>query len=71
MPTKKFRSRKIANGSPNAVWNRMSPEHGVEEMRPVVEREDRDQRHLQRHDEHATTTTNSQSRPGKSSQAKA
>ena len=25
IPRKKFRSRKIANGSPNAVWNRISP----------------------------------------------
>ncbi len=24
-PMKKFRSRKIANGSPNAAWNRMIP----------------------------------------------
>ena len=24
MPTKKFRSRKIANGSPNALWKRIS-----------------------------------------------
>ena len=25
IPMKKFRSRKIANGSPNAVWKRISP----------------------------------------------
>ena len=25
IPTKKFRNRKIANGSPNAAWNRISP----------------------------------------------
>ena len=25
IPTKKFRSRKIANGSPNAAWKRMIP----------------------------------------------
>jgi hypothetical protein len=25
IPMKKLRSRKIANGSPNAVWKRMSP----------------------------------------------
>ncbi len=51
IPMKKFRSRKIANGSPNAVWKRIRPEDRVEEPERVVEREDRDQRHLQRHDE--------------------
>ena len=51
IPMKKLRSRKIANGRPNAVWKRIEPEHGVEEAERVVEREDRDQRHLQRHDE--------------------
>ena len=51
IPMKKLRSRKIANGSPNAVWKRIEPEHGVEDARGCCRAEDRDQRHLQRHDE--------------------
>ena len=27
IPTKKLRSRKIANGSPNAAWKRITLEH--------------------------------------------
>ena len=50
-PTKKLRSRKIANGSPKAAWKSAMPYHGVEEPERVVEPEHRDQRHLQRHDE--------------------
>ncbi len=48
---KKFRSRKIANGSPNAVWKRIETWDRVEEPEVVVQREDRDQRHLDRDDE--------------------
>ena len=51
IPMKKLRSRKIANGSPNAVWKRISPSTVSNRSEVVVEREDRDQRHLQRHDE--------------------
>ena len=50
IPTKKLRSRKIANGSPNAAW-KSTIEHRVVKPDLVVEREHRDQRHLQRHDE--------------------
>ena len=41
----------MANGSPNAVWKRIRLEDGVEDPEGVVEREHRDQRHLQRDDE--------------------
>ena len=51
MPMKKFRSRKIANGSPNAMWNSTSPRIVSNMPSVVVEREDRDQRHLDRHDQ--------------------
>ena len=51
IPMKKLRSRKIANGSPNAVWKRTRPSTVSNRPSVVVEREDRDQRHLQRHDE--------------------
>ena len=51
IPMKKLRIRKIPNGSPNATWNRIEPEHRVEQAGVLVEREDRDQRDLQRHDE--------------------
>ena len=53
IPMKKFRSRKIANGSPKATWKRMIPMHRVEQAERVVEPEHRDQRHLHRHDEQA------------------
>ena len=48
---KKLRRRKIANGRPKAVWNRIRPSVGVEDAERVVELEHRDQRHLQRHHE--------------------
>ena len=48
-PTKKLRNRKIANGSPNAVWKRTSPSTVSTDPEVVVEGEDRDQRHLHRH----------------------
>ena len=42
----------MANGSPNAVWKRTMREDRVGEPGDrVVEREDRDERHLERHDE--------------------
>ena len=51
IPAKKLRSRKIANGSPKAMWKRTIPSTVSNRLEVVVQREHRDQRHLQRHDE--------------------
>ena len=51
IPMKKLRSRKIANGSPNAAWKRITLRVVPPMPERVVEPEHRDQRHLQRHDE--------------------
>src|SRR6476660_7208481 len=49
-PMKKFRNRKIANGSPKAVWKSAIPYQGSKRPR-VGEAKHRDQGHLDRHDE--------------------
>ena len=51
IPMKKLRRRKMAKGSPNAVWKRTIARTVSKIPRRVVEREHRDERHLQRDDE--------------------
>ena len=71
MPAKKLRSRKIANGSPNATWNSTTPRMSPKMPEPSVELRHRDQRDLDRHHEQRDHDHERQSRPGKSIQANA
>ncbi len=70
-PTKKLRSRKMANGRPKAVWNRMRPAIVSNSPRWLYSEKMGISAIWMGTTSSPMTTMNSQSRPGKSSQAKA